>query len=551
MADRPREVSLPEAAGMLRLPVETLQALVGAGYLHPTTGSAAEPTFSLGDLKGFLARNAEDSPETIDLTTGLEAIDPAELLEALEQRADDMGRRALDLFTTMVPEAGSWTLTQQARFVEQARQRFEAILAVTAQGREVDPTLLDELASVGADAANTGSSLAEVLLVLRISRDLVVQTAVEVAEERGRHWGLALSLLLTRVLPALDRLTDSVARGYWQAVVTRDEESKRAYGNVVERLSDGVYEIDLAGTIRYANPSLAVILGRRRGDLVGSQLIDVLDPATSVPLAAEAVEVAVRRPDGVVRVLDIRSIERREGDHVVGYDGVVRDITAHRRLEEQRNDFLALLTQELRQPLTVVVGLASTLESHGREFDAAQAGSIGASIRQQSERITRLTDDLFTMSQLEPDALLLSRRHIDLRAAVDGAVASVPAAGDIRLDVAERTTVLADRRRLEQVVANLIENALVHGESPIVVEAEVGATDVTVSVRDHGSGVDPERVPTLFTELRLTGFPRRRRYDTGLGLALVRGLVEAMGGRVWYEQPDTGGACFLFTVPRP
>ena len=93
---------------------------------------------------------------------------------------------------------------------------------------------------------------------MRISRDLVVQTAVEVAEERGRHWGLALSLLLNRVLPAMDRFTGAVAQGYWAAVLSpRQAESKARYQAVVEDSSDGIFEIDLDGRIQYANHALS------------------------------------------------------------------------------------------------------------------------------------------------------------------------------------------------------------------------------------------------------------------------------------------------------
>src|SRR5206468_4580529 len=127
----------------------------------------------------------------------------------------------------------------------------------------VDDALVGDLEEVGATAAWADAPLPELLVVLRISRDLVVQTAVELAEERGRHWGLALSLLLTRVLPAMDRLTDSLAQGYWNATLGREEEARARYENVVEHSSDGAYEVDLDGTIQYANQSLALILGRR------------------------------------------------------------------------------------------------------------------------------------------------------------------------------------------------------------------------------------------------------------------------------------------------
>src|SRR5205823_7365629 len=151
------------------------------------------------------------------------------LLDALDGRSDEMARRAFDIFATAFPEATGWSLAEQARFIDQARARFEAILAVTGQGAEVDEALVGDLQDVGASAAWAGSPLPQLLVVLRISRDLVVQTAVELAEERGRHWGLALSLLLTRVLPAMDQLTDALAQGYWAAIVGREETHRARY----------------------------------------------------------------------------------------------------------------------------------------------------------------------------------------------------------------------------------------------------------------------------------------------------------------------------------
>ncbi|MEY2406095.1 MAG: hypothetical protein QOG39_1011, partial [Acidimicrobiaceae bacterium] len=369
-------MTLPEAAGVLHLPVSSVEALVGAGYLRPSAEQDDGPRFAMGDLKAFLARNVDHGGSgELDASLSLGDLDfgdfdPDSLFTALDSRAGTMARRALDLFVSFFPEAASWGPSQQARFIEDAKARFEAILAVASLGDDVDETLMAELASVGAEAAESGAPLPEILAVLRISRDLVVQTAVEVAEERGRHWGLALSLVLTRVLPALDRLTDAVARGHWQAVMNAREEGRARYANVVERSTDGVYEVDLAGRIRYANASLAVILGRRLDELVGARLVDVLDPATQLNLDDDdhQSEVAIRRADGVVRIVDIHTVERRVDGEVVGHDGVVRDLTSMLRFEQLRNEFFAFLGHELRQPLTTVLGLVATLEAYGDEL---------------------------------------------------------------------------------------------------------------------------------------------------------------------------------------
>src|SRR5205823_1173393 len=270
------------------------------------------------------------------------------LLDALDGRSDEMARRAFDIFATAFPEASGWTLSEQARFIDQARKRFEAILAVTGQGEEVDDALVGDLRDVGAGAAWAGSPLPQLLVILRISRDLVVQTAVELAEERGRHWGLALSLLLTRVLPAMDRLTDALAQGYWAATLGREEEARARYENVVEHSSDGVYEVDLDGCIQYANQSLAIILGRRLDKIEGRSLGDVIVPITPgqsiEPLISEPtgdnerMQMSVARPDTVRRVLDFTTMPRRVEGELVGFQAVVRDITTAYDLENDKNE---------------------------------------------------------------------------------------------------------------------------------------------------------------------------------------------------------------------
>src|SRR5438309_3273843 len=268
-------VNASEAAEYLGVTVETIEALARASFLTPGRLGPDGPEFRFGDLKGFLARNADSGSGNVgrDLFDfDVDDADPQELLAALDGRSEEMARRAFEIFASVFPEASGWSLSEQARFIDQAKGRFEAILAVTGQGAEVDDALVEDLQAVGAGAAWSNSPLPQLLVVLRISRDLVVQTAVEVADERGRHWSLPLAFLLTRVLPAMDRLTDALAQGYWAAVVGREAEQKARYEHVVEHSSDGVYEVDLDGCIQYANPSLAVILGRTIEQLNGKVL---------------------------------------------------------------------------------------------------------------------------------------------------------------------------------------------------------------------------------------------------------------------------------------
>jgi PAS domain S-box-containing protein len=575
MADRPPgqrpTVTLPEAAAYLNLPEAAVLALVGAGYIDPErVVSDDDVRLPLADLKAFLARNADNGAGSAMAlavnASGDGAADPQALLDALDGRSDEMARRAFEIFSSVFPEALVWSINEQARFIDQAKNRFEAILAVTGLGAEVDEALVGDLQEVGASAAWEGSPLPQLLVILRISRDLVVQTAVELAEERGRHWGLALSLLLTRVLPAMDRLTDALAQGYWAAILGREEEAKARYENVVENSSDGIYEVDHDGRISYANESLAIIVGRRLTDLDGARLSEVLQPLDDgVPVnslatestahAAQRFELTVARADSVRRVLDVRTMPRVQDGELVGFQGVVRDVTTAHDLEAEKNEFLALVTHDLRNPLTTILGLGATLESHATELEVDRIRRMGGSIRRQAERISRLADDLYDMSRLEAQALLLTPRPVDVAAIAELALAAVEgdtSAVDVR--VPSGITVMADPRRLEQVLANLVENGLEHGSAPVIVDLidDPSSGFVELVVLDNGPGVAPQVVGTLFSRLRTLGRRNRdRSRGTGLGLSLVRGLVEAMGGRVWYEAPPGGGAAFRLSLPVP
>jgi PAS domain S-box-containing protein len=473
---------LTEAAALLRLPPTAVEALVGSGYLVPSAKGPTGPEFTLPDLKAFLARNADNGSGNLwrgePALEDLERVDPQDLLDALDGRADEMAKRVFDIFSTVFPEAATWDITKQARFIEQARSRFEAILAVTGQGAEVDEALVGDLQEVGASAASAGSPLPQLLVILRISRDLVVQTAVELAEERGRHWGLALSLLLTRVLPAMDRLTDALAQGYWAAILGQEEESRARYHNVVEHAADGVYDVDLDGKIRYANPSLARILGYRLDEMEGATLADVirpLDPSVSIESLlvdregeSSRLSLDVSRHDGIRRVLDVQAVARRADGKVVGFQGIVRDETAERDLVADRNAFLA-------------------------------------------------------------HALALNPGPVDLAAVVLDAVGG---AAGVEVRVPDGLIVLADPRRLQEIITNLVGNAIEHGAPPVVVEVVgvVGDHRVVLAVSDAGEGASEALLKILF---------------------VVRGLIEAMGGSVSYESVLGGGASFRLIIPTP
>ncbi|MFP5320770.1 MAG: ATP-binding protein [Acidimicrobiia bacterium] len=552
----PRLVSVTEAADALGLPVSGVEALADAGYLR-LDGDQGIP---LTEIKAFQARNASSGGDTEDDLLGAigAADEDAEaILDLLERSIDDMGRRAADIVAGVFPEAARWRPDERARFERQARARFEAIVAVTRSGA-TDEELLDELADAGGAAALGGAPLPQVLLTLRISRDLIVQAAVAAAEELGQQRSIALAVVLTRVLPVLDRLTDTVARGWWTAVRVREQEALARYAHMVEHAGHGVYEVELDGTVCYANSALARLCGHPLEQVVGADLavsLPPVDPSLGVdvyrvPTVSGWRPLRVLRADGVERELLLQVVERTEHGRPVGYDGIVRDVTPERQLERQKNDFLALVTDELREPLATVLGLGVTLAAEAAELPPERIADMGRTIHSQSDRIARLADDLHDVSRIRADALTLLVRRVDLAPTCAAAIRMLPGAEAVEVDVPTDLELTADGRRLQHVIAHLVENALRHGRPPVRLHAHAVDGEVRIEVCDHGDGVPHHLVDSLFASLSPSvADDRLRDRPSGLGLPLARSLVEAMGGRIRYER-DAVATRFVVALPR-
>lgn len=552
----PRLVSVLEAADALGLPVSGVEALVGAGYLRQD----ADRLVSLSEIKAFQARNASGAGDTAaDLLGEVGAADEqtGALLDALERAVGDMAERTADIVSATFPEAAAWTEAQRRQFVRRTRVRFEVIVALTRAGSP-DDALLEDLADAGGAAAFAGTSLPQVLLTLRVSRDLLVQSAVAAAQELGQQRSVALAVVLTRVLPVLDRLTDTVARGYWAAIRTREHEVVARYEHMVEHAGHGVYEVDLGGTVCFANSMLARICGHPLDQLLGTDLTIALpptDPAPGIdvyrsPTVSGWRPLWVLRADGVERELLLQVTERTDRGRPVGYDGIVRDVTTERALERQKNDFLALVTDELRQPLATILGLGVTLASEAEELGRDQIADIGRTIHVQSDRIARLADDLHDVSRIRADALTLMMRRVDLAPTVAAATRMLPGADEVEVDVPADIEVTADGRRLQHVIAHLVENGLRHGRPPVTLRAREVEGAVHLEVVDHGAGVPLHQVESVFASLSPSAADHRLRdRPSGLGLPLARSLVEAMGGRIRYDRLPDGCTRFRVTLP--
>jgi PAS domain S-box-containing protein len=246
----------------------------------------------------------------------------------------------------------------------------------------------------------------------------------------------------------------------------------------------------------------------------------------------------------------ITALRDRKTARLIGFAKVTRDITERRRLLEnleaaaaERTQLLAVTAHELRTPVAVVTGFASTLQNHWDELDDSERRDMIASLSRGGERLSRLVDDLFTSARLESGALELKPSQFDLTELMSE-IANDTGGDDVRVDGAENIIVTADRGRTQQMITNYLTNALRHGSPPVGVNVSTDAGMALVRVTDAGPGVRQHLLPRLFARFSGSG----KADSTGLGLFIVRELARAQGGDAWYE-PSPSGSMFMFTLP--
>ena len=279
--------------------------------------------------------------------------------------------------------------------------------------------------------------------------------------------------------------------------------------------------------------------------------------ATDETVRAEEIVVSV--PDGRKATLLVNATPVHAADGtVVSKVVTVQDLAPIQELERLRGEFVGMVSHELRAPLTSIKGSATTLLETSSDLDPAEMREFFRIIVDQADHMRGVISDLLDAGRIDSGTLSVSPEPSDLASLVDRARNTFLSGGGLHtvlIDLpAELPRVMADRRRIVQVLNNLFSNAARQApeSSPIRVAALQEGVHVAVSVSDQGRGVPPERLPKLFQKYTGAGAEEGKRglAGTGLGLAICKGLVEAHGGRIRAESGGTGqGTRFTFTLP--
>jgi two-component system phosphate regulon sensor histidine kinase PhoR len=329
--------------------------------------------------------------------------------------------------------------------------------------------------------------------------------------------------------------------------------------SLVEALGDPALLIDRADRVQAANAQARLLVPGLR--LRAPLAMALRDPDVLAAVARARAESAAqtarwREHGSVERVFEARAAP------VVALPGLValtlRDLTEARRLDRIRTDFVANASHELRTPLASLLGFIETLQGPARD-DARARERFLEVMRGQASRMSRLIDDLLSLSRVERNLHIRPTDPVDL-AQVVGHIAETLAplaqsrGAAMKLDL-KPATVAGDRDELARMAENLIENALKYGlpdEGPGIVEASVQreGRDAVLIVADHGRGVPAQHLPRLTERFyRVDPGASRAQGGTGLGLALVKHVVARHGGRMSITSRVGEGTSFRVAIP--
>jgi two-component system, OmpR family, phosphate regulon sensor histidine kinase PhoR len=351
------------------------------------------------------------------------------------------------------------------------------------------------------------------------------------AGERKRYPALAAPGEVGDLADAVHRLAEQL-EGRISALAAEQS----ILSALVETLNEGVMAISPSHEVVRINDTGRRLLSIRRPIPFGIDFLPrdaTLRNAISLALSGTETE-----PEEVVigeTTLSLTARPLANGGAVVA----LFDLTPIRKLEAVRRDFVANVSHELRTPLTIIGGFAETLQD--RDVPADMRAEFAKTIFSNAQRMQRIVDELLDLSRIEtghwkPRPQLV--RVADVASEVFGRVAASAKAKGITLDIAIEPgaeTIYADRTALEQILLNLVENAMRHtGEGGrITIRTTRGGDGVSLAVGDTGSGIPPEHLPRIFERFYRADSGRSREAGgTGLGLAIVRHLVEAHGGTV-------------------
>jgi PAS domain S-box-containing protein len=382
--------------------------------------------------------------------------------------------------------------------------------------------------------------------------DRAEYTAEQLELVEGLVGQMAAAVRIARLRKERSRL--EAAETAARAVAAEREQA----ASVLEAVGDGIFLVDEDGCVRLWNRAAEVVTGLRADEVRDRPLANALaswaELVDRIPVAEgraspRSVTLPVAVPGGELWLSFVA---------VRGSAGIVyafRDLTSERRLEEEKTDLVATISHELRTPMAAVYGAAETLLHRDDDLEPEQRRELLAMIAAQATRLTSIVESVLLTSRLDRDAVDVEREPVDVaelaRATVEALRPQLPPSVSLEVEVEpEEVKAAGDADRIQQVLVNLLDNAVKYGEgSPVTVRVRPANGVVRLSVEDSGPGLSPAEQTRIFDKFYRAGPQLTRAGGTGLGLYISRELVRRMGGRLDVRSEAGAGATFVLELP--
>src|SRR5690349_14678146 len=347
---------------------------------------------------------------------------------------------------------------------------------------------------------------------------------------------------------------------------------KQRLDALLDSAADGILILDSNLKIERCNPAFEKLFGQTREEIVGKQHSEIIqwknEPqgkkleesvAEGSPLTPNAslyVEGDIQRPlppplPVGITYAPLLSDEGKLRNVLVS----IRDITHFRTADEIKATFISIVSHELRTPVALIKGYASTLRRDDAKWDKHTISDSLAVIEEEADRLSKMVDDLLDASRLQAGGLSLNQADVSLPALASRVTERFAAQSPKHQLVSDFPSsfpvILGDENRIEQVIINLISNALKYApEGEIRIEGQVRPEQVIVCVSDEGPGIEAKDLPHIFDRFYRSTKAVKHTKGAGLGLYLARAIVEAHGGRMWADPKPDSGARLCFSLPR-
>jgi PAS domain S-box-containing protein len=390
-------------------------------------------------------------------------------------------------------------------------------------------------------------------------------------EEAGlfdTEFGAALLVVVATTLITVAVLL--TARSLDRSDAKRQQSEQRLQA-VLGSMGEGVVTTDAGGVITTVNPAMQRLTGWKQDEAVGHRYGEVFPVVGTkgqpVPDNEQYLTLAIARRkvvasrgfgaslltrDGVLMPVGVTAapILDRDGE-LAGGVAVVREVSHEQEVDRLKSSLVSTASHELRTPLTMIQGFAELLKT--RDLAEVQVRDAASQIHGSAERLSRLIDDLLSVSRIEAGRLEVRAAPVDLAPIINEAVAPFSEGRSIRVDLnGDAPVVLADPDLVHRILTNLVSNAVKYSQPETIVGVEVhqNGDAVEVAVRDNGVGLTEEERSQLFSKFfRADRQEVREAGGTGLGLFITKNLVEMQGGEMRVESEPGHGSTFTFTLP--